>query len=190
MDKASIKNFFDSLAPIWDKDMIKDDDIINKILDEGHIDKCKVLDVACGTGVLIPYYLDRKCNVTGIDISSEMIKIASNKFKDLKFICGDVEEYKDDKFDNIVIYNAFPHFIDPESLIKHLASLLNENGYLNIAHGMSRTRINKHHEGKASDYSRDLLSGEELASIMNKYLDVELVIDNDDYYHAVAKKRL
>lgn len=188
MNKESIKIFFDSLAPSWDKDMIKNDDIINKILDEGHVCSNKVLDVACGTGVLIPYYLDRKCSVTGIDISSEMIRIASYKFKDVKFICGDVEEYKDDKFDNIVIYNAFPHFIDPDALIKHLASLLNENGYLNIAHGMSRDKINKHHEGRASDYSRDLLSGDELASIMNKYLDVELIVDNDEYYHVIGKK--
>ena len=74
-------------------------------------------------------------------------------------------------------------------MIKHLASLLNENGYLNIAHGMSRKKINKHHEGKASDYSRDLLSGEELASIMNKYLDVKLIVDNDNYYHVVGIKR-
>lgn len=189
MDKASIKNFFDSLAPLWDKDMIKDDAIINKIMDEGCVNNSKVLDVACGTGVLIPYYLDRKCDVTGIDISGEMIKIASSKFKDVKFICGDVEKYSNDKFDNIVIYNAFPHFIDPDLLIKHLASLLNENGYLNIAHGMSREKINKHHEGKASDYSRDLLSGEELASIMNKYLDVKLIVDNDNYYHVVGIKR-
>ena len=189
MDKASIKNFFDFLAPLWDKDMIKDDAIINKIMDEGCVNNSKVLDVACGTGVLIPYYLDRKCDVTGIDISGEMIKIASSKFKDVKFICGDVEEYSNDKFDNIVIYNAFPHFIDPDLLIKHLASLLNENGYLNIAHGMSREKINKHHEGKASDYSRDLLSGEELASIMNKYLDVKLIVDNDNYYHVVGIKR-
>ena len=189
MDKASIKNFFDSLAPLWDKDMIKDDAIINKIMDEGCVNNSKVLDVACGTGVLIPYYLDRKCDVTGIDISGEMIKIASSKFKDVKFICGDVEEYSNDKFDNIVIYNAFPHFIDTDLLIKHLASLLNENGYLNIAHGMSREKINKHHEGKASDYSRDLLSGEELASIMNKYLDVKLIVDNDNYYHVVGIKR-
>lgn len=189
MNKESIKDFFNSLASSWDDDMIKDDDIINKILDEGHVNKSKVLDVACGTGVLIPYYLDRKCKVIGIDISDEMINIASSKFKDIEFICGDVETYNDDKFDNIVIYNAFPHFIDADSLIKHLSSLLNENGYLNIAHGMSREKINKHHEGKASDYSRDLLSGQELASIMSKYLDVELIIDNDKYYHVLGRKR-
>ena len=189
MNKESIKSFFNSLAPSWDEDMIKDDAIINKILDEGCVNNSKVLDVACGTGVLIPYYLDRKCDVTGIDISGEMIKIASSKFKDVKFICGDVEEYSNDKFDNIVIYNAFPHFIDPDLLIKHLASLLNENGYLNIAHGMSREKINKHHEGKASEYSRDLLSGNELAAVMNKYLDVRLIVDNDNYYHVVGIKR-
>ena len=188
MDKDSIKSFFDTLASSWDEKMIKDDHIINKILDDGHVDNCKVLDVACGTGVLIPYYLDRGCTVKGIDLSSEMIKIASNKYKDVEFICGDVEEYNGDKFDNIIIYNAFPHFIDRDKLIKHIATLLNEGGYLNITHGMSREKINRHHSGKASPYSKELCSGKELASIMSKYFMVEKIVDNNDYYHVLGKK--
>ena len=40
----------------------------------------------------------------------------------------DVEELNDCKFDRIIVYNAFPHFIDPEALVKHLATLLNMNG--------------------------------------------------------------
>ncbi len=187
MDKASIKSFFDGLASSWDDDVVKDDEIINTILDNGDVSNSKVLDVACGTGVMIPYYLKRNCDVTGIDISSEMIKVASSKFKNVKFICGDVEEYNDDKFDNIVIYNAFPHFINPDLLIKHLSSLLNENGTLTIAHGMSRETINRHHRGKASDYSRDLLSGEELGKIVSKYLKLEMTID-EDYYDVVGRR--
>lgn len=40
-----------------------------------------VLDVACGTGVLIPDYLERgAAQVTAIDIAPEMVRIAREKF--------------------------------------------------------------------------------------------------------------
>ena len=96
MQKKDIIEFFDMCAPEWDADMIRYDDIVNRILDNAKISEGKdVLDVACGTGVLIPDYLERKVrSVTAIDISSEMIKIAQEKYdqENVRFLCGDVEE--------------------------------------------------------------------------------------------------
>lgn len=183
MDKNSIEAFFDKAASSWDEKMIKDDLIIKTILDNAKVEKGNtVLDVACGTGVMIPYYLDRGAHPTGIDLSKKMIEIAGNKFKDIEFIWGDVEELDNRKFDRIIVYNAFPHFIDPEALIKHLATLLNKDGTLTIAHGMSRERINHHHEGVASSISNGLIKASELAKIMSKYLDVYVSIDDDRMY--------
>ena len=184
MDKNSIEAFFDKAASSWDEEMIKDDLIIKTILDNARVEKGNtVLDVACGTGVMITYYLDRGAHPTGIDLSKKMIEIASDKFKDVEFIWGDVEELNDRKFDRIIVYNAFPHFIDPEALVKHLATLLNKDGTLTIAHGMSRERINHHHhEGVASSISNGLIKASELAKVMSKYLDVYVSIDDDRMY--------
>lgn len=184
MDKNSIEAFFDKAASSWDEEMIKDDLIIKTILDNARVEKGNtVLDVACGTGVMIPYYLKRGAHPTGIDLSKKMIEIASDKFKDVEFIWGDVEELNDRKFDRIIVYNAFPHFIDPEALVKHLATLLNKDGTLTIAHGMSRELINHHHhEGVASSISNGLIKASELAKMMSKYLDVYASIDDDRMY--------
>ena len=78
MDKKKVIQFFDQCASWWDDDMIRNEDIICKILDNCEINQnSKVLDVACGTGVLFEDYLKRKVSsLTGIDISSEMVKIA------------------------------------------------------------------------------------------------------------------
>lgn len=80
--KEDVIAFFDKLAPGWDAGQIRDEDKITTILDAAGVrEGVKVLDVACGTGVLIPDYLDRKvASVTGVDISEEMIKIARSKF--------------------------------------------------------------------------------------------------------------
>lgn len=188
MDKTSIEAFFDRAASSWDDEMIKDDLIIKTILDNAQVkEDDTVLDVACGTGVMISYYLDRGAHPTGIDLSKKMIEIAKKKFNNVEFIWGDVEELNDRKFDRVVVYNAFPHFIDPEALIKHLATLLNKNGTLTIAHGMSRERINHHHEGVASSISNGLMEASELAKIMSKYLDVYVSIDDDRMYQVSGK---
>ena len=97
MDKRDIIEFFDRYANEWDDRMVRDDEIINQILINAGVREGKdILDVACGTGVLIPDYLDKKVNsVTAIDISPKMINIAKSKFLEDKvhIICGDVENY-------------------------------------------------------------------------------------------------
>lgn len=69
-------------------------------------------------------------------------------------------------------------------MVKHLATLLNKDGTLTIAHGMSRERINHHHhhEGVASSISNGLIKASELAKAMSKYLDVYVSIDDDRMY--------
>lgn len=69
-------------------------------------------------------------------------------------------------------------------MIKHLATLLNKDGTLTIAHGMSRERINHHHhhEGVASSISNGLIKASELAKAMSKYLDVYVSVDDDRMY--------
>ena len=191
MNKESIRDFFDGLAFSWDKDLVRNEDVIKMILDNGKVSCGKdVLDVACGTGVLIDDYLNRGVHkVTAIDLSSEMIRIAKSKFNDdrVDFVCGDVLEFDDGhKYDSIMVYNAFPHFCDGEALVRHLSSLLKDNGTLSIVHGMSRDKINMHHSGAASEVSNSLVTIEELSNIFSKYLVVEKAISNDLMYQVVG----
>lgn len=194
MDINEVKDFFNACAPSWDAEMIIDENIVNKILDDANIKEDSViLDVATGTGVLIPYYLKRNVRqVIGVDISDEMIKIASSKFIDkrVSFECKDINELIcDSYFDSIILYNAFPHFNDPDKLIKHLSKMLKKNGRLSIAHGMSREMINKHHSGSASKVSCDLLDSKVLKEIMSKYLNVINIIDDETMYEVTGEKK-
>ena len=195
MNKQDVIAFFDRCAPNWDADMIKNDEIIGKILDNAEIEPGQhILDVACGTGVLFPYYLRRgAASVTGIDISPEMAKIAETKFAGedkIRVICGDVEEvHFDRKFDRIVVYNAFPHFPNPKRLIKILAGLLKDDGRLTIAHGQSREAIDGHHQGSASKVSNGLMTAESLKKLFDPHFDVEIMITNSRMYQVSGVKR-
>ena len=191
MEKKDIIEFFDRCAPWWDEDMIRNEDIIAIILDNGGITaNIDVLDVACGTGVLFPDYLGRNVrSVTGIDISPEMAKIAAAKFPHVKVLCGDVETAEFDKpFDAIMVYNAFPHFPDPARLIETLSRHVKPGGRLSVAHGMSRAALIRHHE-RASKVSIDLLEETELAKLLSPWFHVDIVISNDQMYQVSGIRR-
>ena len=195
MEKRDIIEFFDRCAPFWDADMTKSDRIIGKILDNAEVGPgMDVLDVACGTGVMFDYYLERKvASVVGIDISPEMAKIADAKYADnplVQVVCGDVEDAVfDRKFDRIVIYNAFPHFPNPKRLIKRLAKLLKEGGRLTVAHGMSREAIDGHHKGSASKVSNGLMTADNLKKLFDPHVEVEIMISNSRMYQVSGVKR-
>ena len=195
MNKSDVIEFFDRYAAQWDADQIPKDAIINRILDNANIKEgLDVLDVACGTGVLFPFYLERKVRtVTGIDISHEMARIAAEKHKDIetiRVICGDVEETRFDKqFDSVMVYNAFPHFPDPERLIATLASLLKAGGRLTIAHSASREQIDDHHSGAASKVSNGLMYADELKALFEPFFEVDIMISNQEMYQVSGIKR-
>ena len=194
MEKQDVIAFFDSVADRWDADMIKSDLIIGKILDNAEVGQdMRVLDVACGTGVMFDYYLQRgAAQVVGIDISPKMAEIAKEKYAqepEVQVLCGDVEEATfEGKFDRIVVYNAFPHFPKPKRLIKTLAGLLNEGGRLTIAHGMSREAIDNHHSGAASKVSNGLMRADSLKKLFDPYFEVEVMISNRYMYQVSGVK--
>ena len=191
MNQQDVIAFFDRLAPGWDADMIRDDGIITTILDHAGI--CAgmdVLDVACGTGVLFPDYLQRNVgSLTAVDISPEMVKIARSKFPQVTVLCGDVQTVDFGRqFDAIMIYNAFPHFPEPEALIATLSNLLKPGGTLTVAHGMSRAAIDRHHEGSASKVSIGLMHEDALETLFAKHLTVTVKISNERMYQVTGKK--
>lgn len=190
MNKKDIISFFDRCASWWDDDMVRNEAVIATILDKGAVRTgITVLDVACGTGVLFPDYLQRGAEVTGIDISPEMVKIAQSKFPQLEIICGDVETHDfGKKFDVVMVYNAFPHFPQPAELIAHLASLLKEGGRLTVAHGMSRAALQEHHK-RAQGVSLELPHEDDMAKLFAPHFAVDAVISNEEMYLVSGVKK-
>lgn len=194
MDKKEMKVFFDRLASNWDEDCYHDEAKINKILDYAGITAgVSVLDVACGTGVLFPYYLQRNVKqIVGVDISTEMIAEAAKKFDDprMKLISSDIESAVfDKKFDRCVIYSALPHFEDPAHLIRFLADNLLPGGRLTVAHSESRAIIDDRHLNHACSVSMGLLPEDELAKLFEPYFIVDVILSNDEMYIVSGVKK-
>lgn len=204
ISKEEVKAFFDKCASDWDAQMIRNDEIIDKILDGAGVkDGVRVLDVACGTGVLFPDYLKRNVgSVVGIDLSPKMIEIAKKKFlaeRKISLVCGDVMELeslqmleKEQKlqFDCIMIYNAFPHFPNQREVISYLSDLLSPGGTLTVAHGWGRKKIDSHHKNHADRISVGVMHEDELERIMAEKLSPIIKISDEYMYQVTARAKI
>ncbi len=194
MDKNKIKSFFDGLAAGWDAGAVVSGDKINKIFKNAGIAAgCDVLDVACGTGVLFPFFLQQKVNsITGIDISSHMARIAKEKFagENITVFNGDAETYSfPSLYDCIIIYDAFPHFADCEKLIRNLTAYLKPDGRLTIAHSMGREKLELHHRNVPEGVSKALLSDDELKKLLAPYYRITVFESDENMIQVVGEKR-
>lgn len=98
----------------------------------------KVLDVACGAGTT-SFYIHNKynCDISGIDISENLIKIANNglsntKLQDkIRFKVADALElpFPDSSFDTVIAQAFFILIDDKEKAINEIYRVLKPNGY-------------------------------------------------------------
>ncbi len=86
----------------------------------------KILDLGCGTGYLFLRLLRRGFDVTGLDLSSEMIQVLKNsiseKEKDRAHLAvGDVEKFierNEDEFDLVIFSAVLHHLFDYEMVLR------------------------------------------------------------------------
>jgi predicted TPR repeat methyltransferase len=89
--------------------------LIHERLEKFDICKGRLIDLGCGTGLVTSKFLDLGWDCIGLDISSEMIKIA-DKIKNDVFFEYNITKHKE-KLDNL-----FDLAISTYDIINHLAN--------------------------------------------------------------------
>ncbi|MEZ2238484.1 class I SAM-dependent methyltransferase [Microcoleus sp.] len=97
----------------------------------------RILDLGCGTGVLIQRLLQisPKIEVVGIDTCAEMLEIAKQKLPEsveLKLGSADNLPFPSNSFDVVVSTSAFHFFRDPSQALQEAKRVLKPNGRLVI----------------------------------------------------------
>jgi glycosyltransferase involved in cell wall biosynthesis/SAM-dependent methyltransferase len=74
----------------------------------------KLLDVACGRGLLLSLVSKIGLETYGIDISEEAVRLAQDNSPDSKVLVGEAEDlrFEDDTFDYITCLGSLEHFLD------------------------------------------------------------------------------
>ena len=99
--------------------------------------KAKVLDLGCGTGLELEYYLSSnpQSEITGVDLAPEMLKALENKLsgKNIKLILGSYFDvpFGEKIYDAAVSVESLHHFTKAEKipLYKKLRNALKDGGY-------------------------------------------------------------
>jgi len=85
----------------------------------------KILELACGTGRITTHLAENGVNITGIDISEDMLKVARRKSPQTSWLLGDMRNFGiDTMFDLIFIpFNSFLVFLKLDEVESCLASV-------------------------------------------------------------------
>ena len=183
-----IEQYFDNLASDWDSFQECSEDVKRALLEKSGIFRgARVLDVACGTGAITAGLHDLTGEkVKGVDLSGEMINVAKRKFAGCdwaEFEHVDFLDMNEDKvFDFVVIYNAYPHFMDVNALARKAHAMLKKDGKLVIAHSLSRDVLNSHHKQHADHVSRPLGTPLEEAKSFAEFFLVQLAEEDENHY--------
>lgn len=124
-DKYSISHDGKFVEPMYDE-------VINRIRE---LNPKSILDVGCGTGIVLSYFKDKGIELYGLDISEKMIEEARrNLGEGVQLKVGDSESmpWEDNSFDIILCNASFHHYPNPKTALSEMNRLLKPNGTLII----------------------------------------------------------
>ncbi len=161
----------------------------------------RCLDVGCGHGTLIPNLTNAGIypgQIVGVDLSSEMIRNAEERYRGPQFIATDFLQFNDDKlFDGVIFCSSLHDLPDMQSCIAKAAALLRPEGKLVIIHAQGGGHVDSQNKANPLLVKRGLPSSDELSQ-WSKEMMIELDIlpalpfskeDDDEGYLAVLRKK-
>lgn len=159
----------------------------------------RILDAGTGTGVLIPFLLNRigpTGSITAIDYAENMIKMFTTKFSHLpnvKVELQDVEtlDLPPETFDVAICFGLFPHLERKSQALRHFHRVLKKRGRVIIAHALSSAEIQAHHT-RVSPVAQDVLPEESVMKRLLKqtgFSEIQIT-DEPGLYLCLATKKM
>ena len=139
MDNNAVKAHFNTIASSYDKYKTRNktyyfvlkQTVKSLLTGKNHT----VLDIGCGTGDIL-HFLNPSFGV-GIDISSQMIKLAKNKYRScnhLIFKVHDIEKkLVKGKFSFILLLDVIEHLKDKNRALSHISQMMDKDTVLIIS---------------------------------------------------------
>lgn len=117
----------------WGKESVRYVDLVSNVINTYNPSVNSVLDVACGTGILATALKNMNFEVSGIDISEDMINVAKETTKEIDFKVADMKNFNlNKKFDMITCafdsINYITNSVDMEKTMKNIFNHLVDNG--------------------------------------------------------------
>lgn len=193
-----VQEYFNSRADIWDatvaeKSAEKLREMAGRLgLEQGDA----VLDVGSGTGVFLPFILERigeKGQVIALDVAEKMLQKAREKnfTRNVEFLCADIMDTSlpDALFESVVCYSSFPHFADKLKAFNEIYRVMKPGGRLAVCHTSSRAAINEVHAGLPEVRDHTIPEENEMRELLAASGFREIAIeDGEENYLVIALK--
>ncbi|HEY9793898.1 MAG TPA: class I SAM-dependent methyltransferase [Candidatus Obscuribacterales bacterium] len=153
-----------------------------------------VVDVGTGTGVLIKHFLEsgvRPGNITGCDLSTNMLNEAGERYPEVNFRQGDFVEFDgaSDSVDAIFFNACFSNIFDQDRALQTATRIAKQDGVIVLSQPLGNNFI----ESLRVQYPQLVLtlmpSQEKLLDwAQRQQLTLDLLRDEPDFYLAMFRK--
>lgn len=94
----------------------------------------RILDVGCGTGLLIDELARDKHQIVGVDLSSKMLRKAKRHEGGVTLISADADKlpFKDESFDAVVSVTLLQNMPNPKHAVREMARVAKQGGIIAI----------------------------------------------------------
>jgi len=193
-----LREYFNQKAAVWDETVAeKDTAKLERMAKRLNLKSgSTALDVGTGTGVFLPFILEKIGNngrIVALDIAEEMLTRAQSKgyTGNIDYLCADVMDIPLDNetFDAVVCYSSFPHFQDKPRALAELCRVIKRGGRLSICHTKSRVEINNIHSHIDAVCNDTIPGTDEVRSMLSAAGFTEILVnDKSTSYFASALK--
>ena len=195
------RTFFDSCAQSWDLDETPEK--LNKLRDifsnlslyfDGNI-----LDVGCGTGILVPILRNLSSNqnpILELDISRAMLQKNktrwSPRFSRIHHLNGNAMylPLSEGSISLVICFAVIPHISDKYKALNEFYRVLTTEGVLLILHLMSSEKLNELHASVGEAVANDRLPSADVMAQKVRETGFSLIKkeEKDDLYLIIGKK--
>ncbi len=193
------RQHFNDLATEWDHlpDPPNRERVRDFVRRSGASGASCILDVGCGTGILIPhlqdFYHTARCFVE-LDLAEHMLQVNAAKFPEsqISHICADAENlpFVNSCFDLVLCFGIFPHFENKTAALDQMFSILRSGGIWCLGHLMGSRELNAFHSRLSGPVSGDSLPSVDVLAEMLRKMGVKDIYaeENSDWYFVRAVK--
>ena len=193
------QTFFNELAGRWDQlPLPPDAGTLSRF-----VGRClgasarRVLDVGCGTGILLPYLGQAEAprEIVELDLAEAMLLENRKKHgaKTAVHVCAEAQRppFRAGIFDRVICFNALPHLTPVDGSLRQMLNCLRPGGLLSIGHSMGSEQLNQFHSEVGGPVGDDRLPQARILGRLLSTMGAEVLCAEDEsgWYCVQARKR-
>ena len=159
--------YFNNLASQWDTFPVASDAparIREFLRRSARAGAQRILDVGCGTGILLPYLAEvypPETFIVEFDLADAMLREGARKFPrgNILRVCGDAQDlpFQASSFDLVLCFSVMPHLGDAALVTQNLFRALRPGGVFTVGHLSASNKLNEFHHSQNGPIRHDML---------------------------------